>query len=169
MFTRVGIRGLKAGRTGRVCSVLPGLMRMRMLHSAGPLLAREKYEFDEETVAKLKQQKQPESLLGPEGVKNEPLFDLEGDKLGLAAMPAPFAKIMKLMVFGVSLLLTIKLFVNDKKNKRYNKDRDSDAVEDNVARIKPGFPEGPSSVQRKSEYEGAGSSYMSRKSGDKLF
>lgn len=41
-------------------------------------------------------------------------------------------------------------------------------MQDNIAKIKPGFAESTGEYKRKSEYEGAGNSYSSRKGGDKF-
>ncbi|GMM36107.1 hypothetical protein DASC09_034320 [Saccharomycopsis crataegensis] len=111
--------------------------------------------WDPEIIAKLNARPAPKSKGGP--------IDVDGTNLGFSALPNTIVTILKLMVAGVATLLLVKTYVNSKKNKHFKKEQD-----DEKDAIRPGFPTAPSGVTRKSEYEGAGNSYVTRKSGDKL-
>ncbi|CCH43050.1 putative secreted protein [Wickerhamomyces ciferrii] len=57
-------------------------------------------------------------------------------------------------------------FTNDENNE--NDINSGKSVQDNIAKIKPGFAESTGEYKRKSEFEGAGNSYSSRRGGDRF-
>lgn len=113
--------------------------------------------------------KRPDPPSEEELIRNERIKNAD---IGFKAAPAPFKAIVKIMLFGVTILIIIKYFINDKKNIKYSSDSKLDGPTSeeyvNMATMKPGLPIGPSDAVRKSEYEGSGNSYVSRKAGDKL-
>lgn len=124
-------------------------------------------------------EEEEEAFAKAEAEKDQPFRQ----EIGFAALPDTFVKFLKITFVGLSILLAVKLFVNNRKSRQFKPDHmkennggdsiseNSVAVEDHygdTSRIRPGFPLEASTAQRKSEYEGAGNSYSSRRSGDKF-
>ncbi|KAH3671288.1 hypothetical protein OGAPHI_000511 [Ogataea philodendri] len=78
-----------------------------------------------------------------------------------------------LATLAVGTAVFVKSKVTIRRKQQYIKETSSfdSKQKKQIADVKPGFPEQSSDQElykRKSEFEGAGSSYMSRKQGDKL-
>ncbi|KAG7691584.1 hypothetical protein KL930_005214 [Ogataea haglerorum] len=78
-----------------------------------------------------------------------------------------------LSVLAIGTAAFVKSKVTIRRKKQYIKETSSfdSTQKKQIADVKPGFPErnpNEEKYKRKSEFEGAGNSYMSRKHGDKL-
>ncbi|ODQ62298.1 hypothetical protein WICANDRAFT_76477 [Wickerhamomyces anomalus NRRL Y-366-8] len=90
---------------------------------------------------------------------------------------APFKQFLNNFWFVSSLAIgaiyVTKTIIENKREKSFHPEHFDNgdnkvSVQDNIAKIKPGFAESTGEYKRKSEYEGAGNSYSSRKGGDKF-
>lgn len=105
-------------------------------------------------------------------------FCLEKKESSILMAISPNSKnAIYLSVFGILSVVLVKSIIRERRDAKFNPHaRDAPANRsdvdyyENLAQVKPGFPlpSDASSQERKSEFEGAGLSYLSRKRGDKL-